>query len=438
MVGVFTLLALGSNLPFHRLLYDFVPGFGSFRGSSKFIYIASIFLAVLAAQGADSLLRQQELHRRARNAFSAVSLFLLIGAGIVWLAGSSPTGIWPRFLAVLAQSPDARLVPEALDDRAFVAETLNEAMIAVMIAALLLGGAALIFLLVKDTRRAVSVVVVLSAAELFFFARSQRPSFSLEEAQSPVLRALLPDLPSDARVLQLQTGIYDSLATLVAADGWGSDPMVLRRYAEFMKFSQGQPIDSTTQNIAFSLPSSPLYSLFRAHATIVSNQGAHQAVRLENPLPRVLIVPAHRVSERSDVLEGLAAPDFDPRQMVLLEEEPSPLPDLATTGTVRILKEDSDSLEIEATLSGNGLLLITDSYSDGWRARSVGPGPQAEYQILPGNYAFRAIPLAAGEHRLVVEYRAAGLLPGAVLSLLGLGSLLIALLKFRRKSSIVT
>ena len=43
MIGLLLLLALGVHTPLFRLLYDWVPGFASFRGISKFIFPAGLF-----------------------------------------------------------------------------------------------------------------------------------------------------------------------------------------------------------------------------------------------------------------------------------------------------------------------------------------------------------------------------------------------------------
>ena len=45
--GVLFLLALGSHTPLFRVLYAWVPGFGSFRGNSKFIFEPRLTMARL-------------------------------------------------------------------------------------------------------------------------------------------------------------------------------------------------------------------------------------------------------------------------------------------------------------------------------------------------------------------------------------------------------
>ena len=83
---------------------------------------------------------------------------------------------------------------------------------------------------------------------------------------------------------------------------------------------------------------------------------------------------------------------------------------------------------IEADLPDPAVLVVTDTYSDGWKARSLlGPGEsggQAVYNVMPADHCIRAIPLAAGHHRLLLEYRPAAFLIGAWVS--GISVLLYA------------
>jgi hypothetical protein len=54
------LLALGAYTPLFGFLYHWAPGFDRFRGISKFGFLASLFLCLLAATGLDRLLRQKK------------------------------------------------------------------------------------------------------------------------------------------------------------------------------------------------------------------------------------------------------------------------------------------------------------------------------------------------------------------------------------------
>jgi len=104
---------------------------------------------------------------------------------------------------------------------------------------------------------------------------------------------------------------------------------------------------------------------------------------------------------------------------VLLESVPTPLPQAgAQTGTVRLSELNSDTLEISADTPAPALLLITDLYSSGWRARALSGSVQSAYAILPADYIIRAIPLTAGHHHLIVEYVPASFRIGLIISAL--------------------
>ena len=61
-------------------------------------------------------------------------------------------------------------------------------------------------------------------------------------------------------------------------------------------------------------------------------------------------------------------------------------------------------MSLSVSLEEPAILLITDSFSDGWEARALPGSVQSDYDVLPGNFALKAIPLSAGDHQLRVEY----------------------------------
>jgi uncharacterized membrane protein YfhO len=109
---------------------------------------------------------------------------------------------------------------------------------------------------------------------------------------------------------------------------------------------------------------------------------------------------------------------FDPRRAIELESPPNPVPVDAPdpAGTVRVVGETTDELEIAVDLSRPQVLLITDAYSAGWRAEPMEGSVQSRYEILPGDYCLRAIPLAAGHQHLRLEYRPGAVVTGMILS----------------------
>ena len=76
------------------------------------------------------------------------------------------------------------------------------------------------------------------------------------------------------------------------------------------------------------------------------------------------------------------------------------------------MSQTTDTLEFRIHTPEPAVLLVTDVYSSGWRVRPLAPGPQAEYQVMPANYCLRAVPLAAGEHHILMEYRPTAVVVG--------------------------
>jgi hypothetical protein len=138
-------------------------------------------------------------------------------------------------------------------------------------------------------------------------------------------------------------------------------------------------------------------------------QKPRESVVLEvrNPLPHALVVNGFEViPDRDRAFLAMRDPAFDPRKKVLLEVTPSPQPAAGGSGgTVKVTPRSTDALELEVELQEPGLLLVTDTYCRDWVARPLTSGPQDEYRVMPANYCLRAVPLAAGRHHLIMEYR---------------------------------
>ena len=113
---------------------------------------------------------------------------------------------------------------------------------------------------------------------------------------------------------------------------------------------------------------------------------------------------------------------FDPAKTVILESPPTPAPALGSVqGSAEILSQTTDSLTLKANVPQPSLLIITDSYSRFFRATPLPGSHQRHYDVLPADYTLMAIPLAAGNHRLRLEYVPGGYLTGRWISLAGWG-----------------
>lgn len=122
------------------------------------------------------------------------------------------------------------------------------------------------------------------------------------------------------------------------------------------------------------------------------------------------------------MLNAIVANGFDPRTQVILETNPNPTPDrTGRPGMVQFNDLDTDRIEITADLPSAQILLVTDAFATGWRATALdSSAPQAKYNVLSADHAFRAIPLAAGHHHLLLEYAPAAFAWGRGITCLAL------------------
>jgi hypothetical protein len=207
-------------------------------------------------------------------------------------------------------------------------------------------------------------------------------------------------------------------------DIWGHDPFVPRRYAEFMAATQGQDPAAVTQDVCFQYPSPLFGAMLRCRFLAAPETDGQTRIRdLGTPAPLCRVVRSYRVlSGRTAVLAAVTADGFDPATEVILEQEPDPGPaSLPAAGAgpdaVTVTDAGTDHLEIEADLGAAGILVLTEGYSRGWRARALAGSSQDRYTVLAANYVLRAIPLAAGRHRIRLDYVSRGFAVGRWISL---------------------
>lgn len=139
----------------------------------------------------------------------------------------------------------------------------------------------------------------------------------------------------------------------------------------------------------------------------------------EGYFPRAFV--AHRVEVVPDgnaALARVAAPTFDLRDSVVLEEAPPPaheLPaDTPANGkeSVEITNYQLDSVTLQARTSAPGYLVLADVHYPGWRATVDGQ----ETHVYQADYVLRAVYLPAGSHRVQFFFRPTSFLVGASVS----------------------
>lgn len=431
MIGLALILALGFYTPLYRAFYLNLPGFGSFRGASKFIFLVGLFLAMLTAAGLDRLLRAKSTSNWPVVLLLAAAIVSAgLGAAIWRSAMQGPNGLWVAAMSRinftdLAHQWTPWPANEDRNPHVLLAMFVKSGMQAAQ-SLLWCGGTCAVvagaWWLGRRRRFAVYGLVLLAAIELCVFACENRGQFHLSSFHA-VCEAISRDLTSispEARVSGMTPGM------VMMAGGYtidGDDPMVLRRYAEFSDWAKRPELHGRT---------SLLWRLFRLQLQPQKTPPFRLAPLPWQTLAHAQLVPHCKVVPNpSEALALMEKAEFDPRQTVLLEgpveDAPAddgpggvlpPNPPAGESGSVEMTAISTDEMDIRASTPRPAILLISDNYATGWEARSVEAiPPQPSYQVVRGDYVLRAIPLAAGKHHLRLEYHPWGWVIGRWISL---------------------
>lgn len=86
--------------------------------------------------------------------------------------------------------------------------------------------------------------------------------------------------------------------------------------------------------------------------------------------------------------------------------------DIENSGAVEIINDTGEKIELKVDSPDDSFLVLTDTYYSGWQAFVDGE----EAEVLKANYAFRAVKVPPGKHRVVFVYQPRSLKSGALIS----------------------
>ncbi|MCK4390725.1 MAG: hypothetical protein KAV83_10890 [Desulfobacterales bacterium] len=405
MALLLLLLALGGYTPLFKILHTWVPGFDKFRGNSKFIFQASLFITMLAGIGLDYLIRYRRIHRR--TIFAILIAGLIVGAVALCIRhsalGTDSMGWWGQSMRAVYLENESYLTEKYYKDPCFVQRAGLFASKSLMVCAGTCLLLSLLLFLSSFSYKMVYVIALVAIVEIFIFGRASLATFNLSSIRVPEIEKILAGHAGDYRIFNVANS--NSAMITGTQDIWGYDSVVLRRYAEFMAFTQGYSPDVATQYVDFSR-FNRLYKMLRCRFAFIPEGGKIGIIEDKDVMPRLQLIQDYVVMQNRDqIFDMMEDASFDPRKKVILETYPDPEPIVSEEkGIATVVDSSTDHLIIEADLPDHAILLITDAYSNGWLARALPGSSQKEYKVMPANYVLRAIPLSKGHHRICVEY----------------------------------
>lgn len=136
-------------------------------------------------------------------------------------------------------------------------------------------------------------------------------------------------------------------------------------------------------------------------------------------LPRTYFVENFHVGkDPQEILDGIFASNIDLMQTTFLEEQPKDKISLTKEGKVSTARAEityyqPQQVEISAKTDRRRILFLSDTYYPGWQAFIDG-NPTKIYRA---NYAFRAVLVPEGDHRVEFRYRPLSFILGVFTSL---------------------
>lgn len=406
-LSIFTMIvALGKYTPIYRFIYDYIPGFSTFRVPKMILFLFAFGVSVIAGFGAQWLFfdENERKTKRIKHVVYGLAVILLITAGLTIYAYLDMEGLIQAYKSDLTRAFRWKLPPDIGYQR-----FMNIIWGSVSFMAIL--GVVMVFLWLAMKER-ISKIWLMVFATIFFIADVWNVNGRF------IVTTPWPEVQKTEviKFLEKDKGLF-RVATFAGEDSFfytHYNISVISSYLavsekDFAEYRDRLDLSNNLldlMNVKYvtlrkeDIGALPLNSIVMGKYIVVANNDPNITI-LQNfrHLPRAY--PVHQVvveKNRYLALNTLDHPQFKPREMVLLEEEPpqtfpsSLLPSSASK--VGISKYSGDEITIQAEMAQDGFLVLSEKYYPGWKAYVDGKSEK----IYKANYIMRAVYLPKGSH----------------------------------------
>ncbi len=433
--GIALLLSLGRHTPAMGLLGAVMPFGDALRGASKFLLPFALAASALAALGLDALLRAEPERRR----------------WMTWIGIGLPAAM---LLALMAM-PSLQEMVKRSGERLTPARVATAGSMTVYLLlwglAMALAASPLVILRMRGAAArlaptAAAGILALDAVAFSWMFVGGWGTFSARGSAWPAgAGEALRRAGSDIRAWAIGSPeLNDAMIERVLAVE-GIEPNPPARFHLLFRASQGLPGDiapslyqvqsggAVTDRLACGRVVAPMRMSAAPEGRRILAAGERWTLlETRDVVPRAALY--YRARYAPEAPDALAATlGADPRREVVIE---SAAPD-RTPGIDRppqpvvFLRDAPEEVVLRVHASASGWLVLRDNFFPGWQAEVNG----APVEIVPADFAFRAVRLEAGEHTVAFRYRPAMLRVGAASSLCAaLACLLAAGLAWRRRA----
>ncbi len=426
MFGMALFLALGKHNPLYRLIYH-LPGFHHFRIPAQILFLYVFSMAVLAGMGLHHLTDGKAYPTAHRMvALCGLLIFLILA---IWVH------IHPySFFYVLFKyaEPTGMTVNQAGQVQGIVTQAILRG-----------SGIFLLIIIVRGIHRkglasyatTGGLLILISMADIGSFALPLVRTVNLDPSPNQVDLIRQLKLDGDIYRAVVNNGCFPANAGLWYRfqDIQGYDPLILRRYMQYVNKSQHLPPDNGVVNMQYIRDmENPLIDMLNLKYVI--DCGSNRIVRRSTFLPRAYVVHQAVVKDVEEILDFMMGQDFDPLKTAVFSSQSnaSGMATQSTHGkakeTCRVLSYTGDEITIDVDLYTPGFLVISEINYPGWQVFVNG----RKENLLTANYLFRSVPLSAGKHTVRFVFNPVSFKIGSIVSVASLAGVVIGLLVFGR------
>jgi hypothetical protein len=406
------LLSLGGKTFVFTFLYLFAPGFNLFKGQERALQVFSLAVAILAGYGTAML--EHPMARTAKHRYAAICCLLrwaTIGAVVLAILA---------YWGTLLNPPEVGEVSDLLER-------------SVLLVILLVLSTAVLHLRLRrrlEGWRLGLLLIPILVFDLFSLnlGRDLQRFRARDRFQPPPVVQFLQNQPAPFRIWHERQLPGNFGVVWRLEDTGGISPLRLERYQRFLN---ALPNDRARSLLNVQVAFTWEHVLPDGHLVEEYSDPEQDAYffRIEGAAPPAYVVYSAQIElDDSAALKRLAAPDFDPRQQVILAQDPGLELPGAGSATVEILERLPNRLVLEVDTDADGILVLSEIDYPGWQATVDG----RQVPILRANTLFRALPLQAGQHRIEMVFKPWTVFVGLAISVLTLLVVLIAVPVLRR------
>jgi hypothetical protein len=425
---IFFLLAFGLQNPLYRLVLDVFPPYTLVRNPARHLAVVQLALAMLAALGLDTLLNQPlpaiKLRRHAVGI--ALAALIVVAAATRSIESANSWDVFPERLLRGAIWFAAALAAFVLSVRVARAQQTPRARQA---AALLVAGVILLDLALYahplfNGERTPGHLDYLTRTQ---FSQEYMVAFDEEESTEAV--KMLHAADEGVLILNVYSSILPERAVRASnlLSGRPADTY-LENHIELVNVTRPDLLDMFGVRWLLFEPDQTVFD--DDSLRFARDEGVIRVYENTNALPVVRLVPDITAVPDADAsirwLEDFTG-DFS-TQAVIEGDSPAPCPTASpeppAADRVDGVTFSGGDIRLSAQTSGSRLLVINQTYVDGWRAWVNG----ASASVYPANHRWLGVYLAcAGTYTIHLQYLPRSLQTGVVISSVTLVGMLLAL-----------